>query len=42
MAEPLRRLAPEATIRVLDEIGHYPQLEAPDRVARELTDFIPG
>ena len=40
-----QRLAEEnqrAELTWLDDVGHYPQLEAPDRVAGVLLETIPG
>ncbi len=39
MVEPLERLAPQVSVRVLDTIGHYPQLEAPSEVAADYLEF---
>lgn len=39
MAEPLARLAPRTSVRTLDTIGHYPQLEAPAEVAADYLEF---
>ncbi|QHS10645.1 alpha/beta fold hydrolase [Sinimarinibacterium sp. NLF-5-8] len=39
MAQRYRELVPEADVISLPGIGHYPQVEAPDRVLRHLADF---
>ena len=39
MVEPIRRLAPQVALNVLDTIGHYPQLEAPAEVAADYLEF---
>jgi pimeloyl-ACP methyl ester carboxylesterase len=39
MVARFRQLIPRAQVVTLDEIGHYPQLEAPAEVARALLDF---
>ena len=31
---------PNSTLRILDDVGHYPMIEAPERWASELLDFI--
>ncbi|MFI9272247.1 alpha/beta fold hydrolase [Kitasatospora sp. NPDC052896] len=36
----LRERRPDATFTVLDGIGHYPEVEAPEEVARALSDFL--
>lgn len=40
IAERLARVVPGATLRVLPELGHYPQLEGPDEFAREVAEFL--
>ena len=40
MADRYRQLIPEANIMLLNGIGHYPQLEAPDLVLRGFFDFF--
>jgi pimeloyl-ACP methyl ester carboxylesterase len=37
VAEHVRRRVPTASLRPLPEVGHYPQLEVPDLVAREIS-----
>ena len=36
MAERIRERRPDAAFVALDDVGHWPQLEAPDRVERAL------
>ena len=38
--EDVRRVAPESTIHVLPECGHWPHMEKPDEFNRILTDFL--
>jgi pimeloyl-ACP methyl ester carboxylesterase len=38
-AERVAAALPKTEVRLLDGIGHCPQLEAPDRVAELLLDF---
>lgn len=38
----LRELRPHVPVEEMDELGHYPQLEDPDRVARALRDALDG
>ena len=40
MAEHYARLVPDADVVLLDRIGHYPQVEAPDRVLAEYLAFV--
>jgi pimeloyl-ACP methyl ester carboxylesterase len=40
IAERLLQRNPAATLVRLDGIGHYPQLEAPDRTAAAVVRFI--
>ncbi len=40
LVEGYRRLAPDADIVELPDIGHYPQLEAPDRVIKHVVEFL--
>lgn len=40
MYEYFRKLVPIAEAVCLDDIGHYPQTEAPDRLLREILDFF--
>jgi pimeloyl-ACP methyl ester carboxylesterase len=40
MMARLRERAPGAAIRALDDVGHYPQIEAPDVVAAEILQFF--
>lgn len=37
VAEHIRRRMPRAPVKPLPEVGHYPQLEVPDLVAREIS-----
>ncbi len=39
MVEPLKRLAPRVGVRVLETIGHYPQLEAPTELVADYLEF---
>lgn len=41
-ARQVARLRPEWTLEVLDDIGHIPQLEAPDLVATTITAWLPA
>ena len=36
----LRRFAPHARIEVITGVGHFPQMEAPDRVNRLIEAFV--
>ncbi|MBL1082396.1 alpha/beta hydrolase [Streptomyces actinomycinicus] len=38
----LRRRRPDAAFTVLDGVGHYPQVEAPERTAEALAAFLTG
>ena len=38
--EAFARIVPGADVVILDDVGHYPQLEAPDRVADAALDFF--
>lgn len=40
--EGLTELRPGLSVRRFDRVGHYPQLEAPEEMARALTAAIPG
>ncbi|HLL51992.1 MAG TPA: alpha/beta hydrolase [Myxococcaceae bacterium] len=40
IAERLAREIPGSRLLTLDELGHYPQLEDPARIARELAAFV--
>lgn len=40
MAERYRAVVPDADVVLLDGIGHYPQLEAPDQVLAALLPFL--
>lgn len=40
MAERYRELVPDADVVLLEGIGHYPQLEAPDRVLDAFLSFV--
>lgn len=42
VAERLRARRPQAPFVALDDVGHYPQLEAPDRVAAEALGLLAG
>jgi pimeloyl-ACP methyl ester carboxylesterase len=42
IAERLAREIPGAKLTWLDEVGHYPMLEAPDRWSQAALDFIDG
>jgi pimeloyl-ACP methyl ester carboxylesterase len=42
MVARFRQLIPRPRVVTLDDIGHYPQLEAPQAVARALSDFHDG
>jgi len=42
MAERYRELVPNPDVVLLDGIGHYPQLEAPERVLEAFLSFVPG
>ena len=37
---PARRPAPDATLVTLDDVGHYPMVEAPDASATALFDVL--
>jgi non-heme chloroperoxidase len=39
-AEHVARTVPGARLFVYDGVGHAPQLESPDRLARDLTEFV--
>jgi pimeloyl-ACP methyl ester carboxylesterase len=39
LAERYRELVPDPDVVLLDDVGHYPQLEAPDRVVDEYEAF---
>ena len=39
LAERYRELVPDPDVVLLDDVGHYPQLEAPDRVLAEYEAF---
>jgi pimeloyl-ACP methyl ester carboxylesterase len=39
MAQRFRELVPDASVIELDDIGHYPQIEAPDAVATAYLAF---
>lgn len=39
MAQRYRELVPDADVVLLDGIGHYPQVEAPDRTLRAFLEF---
>jgi pimeloyl-ACP methyl ester carboxylesterase len=38
--EQYRRLLPNATLRLIDNCGHLPQLEQPDRLVALVRDFL--
>ncbi len=40
IAERLAKTVPGATLRVLGDLGHYPQLEGPDEFAAEVDGFV--
>jgi pimeloyl-ACP methyl ester carboxylesterase len=42
MIERVERRIPHATITRLDDVGHWPPLEAPAEVAAALVDLVPG
>ena len=42
MAERYRQLVPRADVVVLDDVGHFPQLEDPQRVFAAAAAFFPG
>jgi pimeloyl-ACP methyl ester carboxylesterase len=42
MSERYRELVPHADIVVLDDVGHFPQLEDPERVFAAVAGFFPG
>lgn len=42
MAERYRELVPHADIVLLDDVGHFPQLEDPARVFAAVAGFFPG
>lgn len=42
MSERYRELVPRADIVVLDDVGHFPQLEDPERVFAAVAAFFPG
>lgn len=42
MAEQIRKRLPGADLVELPDVGHYPQLEAPERVAAEILRPVPG
>ena len=42
MSERYRELVPRADIVVLDDAGHFPQLEDPERVFAAIAEFFPG
>jgi pimeloyl-ACP methyl ester carboxylesterase len=39
MYDYFRAMVPQAEAVCFDAIGHYPQIEAPARVLREILDF---
>jgi pimeloyl-ACP methyl ester carboxylesterase len=40
LADRYAELVPEADVVLLDQIGHYPQTEAPEKVLNHFYDFI--
>ena len=40
IAERLARTVQGSTLRVMHDLGHYPQVEGPDQFAAELVDFL--
>ncbi len=42
MAERIRQRLPEAPLLALEDIAHWPALEAPERVGRAVIDAAPG
>ena len=42
LAARYRELVPDADVTLLDGVGHYPQLEAPERVVDEYLRFRSG
>ncbi|HTA06410.1 MAG TPA: alpha/beta hydrolase [Solirubrobacteraceae bacterium] len=42
MAEPIRARLPDAPFVALDDVAHWPQLEAPERVVRALLGSVPA
>lgn len=42
MAEQIAQRLPGAPLLALDDVAHWPQIEAPERVARALLDSAPG
>ncbi len=42
MAERIRERLPAAPLTALDDVGHWPQLEAPERVAAALSEGLPA
>jgi pimeloyl-ACP methyl ester carboxylesterase len=42
MSEHYRQLVPDADVVVLDDVGHFPQLEDPERVFAAVAAFFPG
>lgn len=40
MAHRLVKLRPATELRLLPDVGHWPSIEAPDRMAHELTDLL--
>jgi pimeloyl-ACP methyl ester carboxylesterase len=40
IGEQLARETPRARLLRLDDVGHYPQLEAPDEVVAQLEKFL--
>ena len=42
MAERLQAARPDTTLVTLDDVGHYPMIEAPDRFAATVIDLLQG
>lgn len=42
MAERYLELIPDPDVVLLEDVGHFPQLEAPERVGKAFLEFVDG